>query len=45
MGIVSPCVGMWFREKWADLGTKWTASDDDTDREKEISTYFSFVDV
>jgi len=35
MGIVSPCVVMCFRGKWANLGTKQTASDDDTDRERE----------
>jgi len=43
MGIVSPCVVMCFREKWANLGTKQTASDDDTERERErnFSTFFS----
>ena len=45
MGAVLPCVVMCFREKWANLGTKQTASDDDREREREISTHFSVVDV
>jgi hypothetical protein len=35
MGVVSLCVVMCFREKWANLGTKRTASGDDTEREIE----------
>jgi len=35
MGIVSPCVVMFLREKWANLGTEQTASDGDTERERE----------
>lgn len=42
MGIMSPCVVMCFREKWANLGTEQAASDDDTGKENNFHKFFSF---